>query len=828
MITAVLIFAQHGFSQMLPDTCVASTWSTNGRVTSIVPVGDIVYIGGLFTKIGRYTGGNAIFDMATGATEMVFQKQFSETNAICPDEKGGWFLGGSFPKWGGQFIIHIFSDGAIDTTWKTKLFGDRINAIIKRGDSLFVAGNNLVNDASVKWSNVAVLDATTGLLITAWNPKINKTVNTIAIHENIMYVGGTFDSVGGRKQCNIAALDLTTGNALSWNPAPNPTGYVFALAVSGKVVYAGGVFITIGGQGGPFFAALDSSSATALSWNVSPNNSVGTIVTNGNNVYIGGNFTKISGLDRNHIARLDASTGLVTGWDPNADSIVRTMVLNGNTLFAGGIFTKIGGQTRNHIAALDVSTGASSAWNPDLDSAVNAIAVYGSHVYVGGDFTLIGAKSRNFIAALDPKTGQATPWDLGIKGVIVASIATIGNTIYAGGIFDTAGGQPRKNIAAFDAATGNITAWNPRVSASLGNRGYVYKIATGGNTVFIFGEIDSVNGQYRKRIASIDATTGGVTAWSPTIKDQNGNTNIYGICVKSNSLFVCGFIDSVNSQPRHGIAAFDVATGDLNSWNPKLSCIGCQTTSSSCLSVKIIDFNDSNIYITGSFDYVNGQLVPADSMSGLACISKIILDVKTGTAVPWHFETTGALNVMLRIDTIVYAGGSFTDIGPVIYSQRRLGLAAVASSTWFPLSWNPTVTNTVTSDLTINAMVKYGNAMYVGGNFNSIGKQERPYFAQFGNYSPLVQTRHDIKKVVFVETIALRGKSVRYKLESQNHVQLSVFDLRGRKITLVNKTQAPGSYSYDLRNCRLCEGLYVLRFEAGNTKATRVMTVAGP
>jgi len=97
----------------------------------------------------------------------------------------------------GNSLSIFFSDGAIDTTWKTKLFGDRINAIIKRGDSLFVAGNNLVNDASVKWSNVAVLDATTGLLITAWNPKINKTVNTIAIHENIMYVGGTFDSVGG-------------------------------------------------------------------------------------------------------------------------------------------------------------------------------------------------------------------------------------------------------------------------------------------------------------------------------------------------------------------------------------------------------------------------------------------------------------------------------------------------------------------------------------------------------------------------------------------------------------------------------------------------------
>ena len=57
---------------------------------------------------------------------------------------------------------------------------------------------------------------------------------------------------------------------------------------------------------------------------------------------------------------------------------------------------------------------------------------------------------------------------------------------------------------------------------------------------------------------------------------------------------------------------------------------------------------------------------------------------------------------------------------------------------------------------------------------------------------------------------------------------MSAFDLRGGKMSLVNKTQAAGSYSYDLRKCPLSKGLYVLRFEAGNIKATRTVTVVRP
>jgi hypothetical protein len=59
--------------------------------------------------------------------------------------------------------------------------------------------------------------------------------------------GGNFTQVGGHIRNNIAALDLTNGNATAWDP--NADGQVSALAVAGNRVYAGGLFTTIAAEG---------------------------------------------------------------------------------------------------------------------------------------------------------------------------------------------------------------------------------------------------------------------------------------------------------------------------------------------------------------------------------------------------------------------------------------------------------------------------------------------------------------------------------------------------------------------------------------------------
>jgi hypothetical protein len=67
---------------------------------------------------------------------------------------------------------------------------------------------------------------------------------------------------------------------------------------------------------------------------------------------------------------------------------------------------------------------------------------------------------------------------------------------------------------------------------------------------------------------------------------------------------------------------------------------------------------------------------------------------------------------------------------------------------------------------------------------------------------------------------------ISYELPSINDVRLTVYDLVGREVaTLVNATQAPGSYKVTFEGANLPTGLYLYRLSAGNFVQTRKMMI---
>src|SRR5438105_9050319 len=66
-------------------------------------------------------------------------------------------------------------------------------------------------------------------------------VNAVAIDSanNIVYIGGTFSQVCGIPRNKLAAMNLTTGAILPWNPGVNGGG-VTALYVHNKSLYVAG------------------------------------------------------------------------------------------------------------------------------------------------------------------------------------------------------------------------------------------------------------------------------------------------------------------------------------------------------------------------------------------------------------------------------------------------------------------------------------------------------------------------------------------------------------------------------------------------------------
>src|SRR5690606_30461268 len=119
-----------------------------------------------------------------------------------------------------------------------------------------------------------------------WNPGANGTVRTLAVHSNVLYAGGSFTQARGQPRNHLAAFTVANGAApgksatlLDWNPGAN--NWVETLAVHDNVLYAGGGFTQARGQPRNRLAAFTvangatpGNTAALLGWNPGPVNPV--------------------------------------------------------------------------------------------------------------------------------------------------------------------------------------------------------------------------------------------------------------------------------------------------------------------------------------------------------------------------------------------------------------------------------------------------------------------------------------------------------------------------------------------------------------------------
>ena len=108
-----------------------------------------------------------------------------------------------------------------------------------------------------------------------------------------------------------------------------------------------------------------------------------------------------------------------------------------------------------------------------------ALAYAHGVVYAGGEFGnarrpgqagSAGAVARTYLAAFNSTTGalissfHPTITEAGTAsdpGVYAMALSPNGQTLFVGGTFDHVDGSARANLAAFDTATGALTSWAP-------------------------------------------------------------------------------------------------------------------------------------------------------------------------------------------------------------------------------------------------------------------------------------------------------------------------------------------------------------------------------
>ncbi len=367
------------------------------------------YAGGTFSEVGAAAAGNVVHITAGKAVDTTWAPAVTRTTGGSPSVRALLLVGGTLYI-GGQFT--------------------HVDGIPRR------------NLAAL---SVPACGAAAAAAVTAWDPSPSNVVYGLAPGRtgmNTLYAVGAFNNFGqgpgSTMRRKVAEVQTTgTGAVTDWNPDANSNATLLAVTTGTTGVYVGGSNLTsIGGEARSYLAELDPVSGQATSWNPAPDGAVHSIYWRRTSVadsvaaaaqlptlLIGGSFSHIgqplpgTGQPmRNKAAELGASDGgFATPWDPSLNSTAPTIgaaydilpVTTSSTIVAGG-FSTVGPVARGRLAETDRGTGAVLDWTPTPDAGVFGLShrpsgnklVAPPVLAAGGSFSNLGspAQQRRMLA----------------------------------------------------------------------------------------------------------------------------------------------------------------------------------------------------------------------------------------------------------------------------------------------------------------------------------------------------------------------------------------------------------------------------------------------
>jgi hypothetical protein len=492
---------------------ITNTFSAIVKATAVDIPTNTIFIGGSFNSAGGQPRiGVARISLTTGlatgwtantnATGYVEDILLSGTTL---------FIGGSFTTMNGAARISIAAVPTLTTgvlPWNPVLDGfDYVYDMSIAGNTLYFAGYfDSVN--ALPRANVAAVDISTGLL-QSWAPRPNESLYSINATGTSVFFAGSMNGVNwASRNEGFALFDDATDQVWPFQLDLNG-GVVNTIAVKDNILYIGGQFVAINKTPRRNLAAIDLTTGQVLPWNplvfglgaTDPAVSVYSMKIKDNTLYIGGKFYAINVVTtiRPGLAAVDLTSGIVTNWNPSVgdgkttNEIVNSIDIVGNTVYAAGLFSLLSGnQPRANIAAIDATSGAILPWAPVSNGMVDKIRVSGNLAYVVGEFgNGVGGSVRLYrIAALDLSSNLATAWNPTFINGAVYDIAISGPDLYVGGYYDTVANQPRPGLSSFSIATGSLKSWKPDAGSNSDGQYNINSIASSDTKIYVAGSFD--------------------------------------------------------------------------------------------------------------------------------------------------------------------------------------------------------------------------------------------------------------------------------------------------------------------------------------------------
>jgi hypothetical protein len=386
-----------------------------------------------------------------------------------------------------------------------------------------------------------------------------------------------------------------------------------------------------------------------------------------------------------------------------------------------------------------ISSTALSTWQ--TNNIVWAMAYAHGVLYVGGVFTSVrppgtplgtGEVARTYLAAFNSTTGALiTSFNPSITetggsagpGVYALTVSPDGNTLYVGGVFDHINGSYHDNLASFNTATGALNnSWAPSATAKVDT----LSVSPNGSAIYLGGNFSHVDGVARTYAGAVNAS-GAVLPWAPVL-----NSTVYSLAVApdNSQVVLGGYFQTINGVSQNAAGAVDPTTGTVNvpwganivPWNPGT----CTST------VK-------NVVISGSTAYLAGEGNGGGCFDGDFAVSLGSTD-----SLLWQNDCLGATQALEVVNGYLfkgshahdcaYAPGGFPQVsqggGWVTWHLLDQSVADGTVGHWTP-DTNVGTTSPGTGNLGPHSMATDGTQLFVGGDFTTVNSVQQQGFAIF-------------------------------------------------------------------------------------------------
>ena len=699
-----------------------------------------------------------------------------------------------------------------------------------------IAGGAFTTAGGVTVNNVAQWD---GSSWSAMNTGLFASFNGFQPFNGLLYaICGT--TVSGTPSSFIA-----NWNGSSWHQSPTFVRTTFnAITAKTGAVYVGGSSTT--GQGGPAAGVFqtDGTNLFSLAGSITGTTN-GLVIFSGELVDVGA-FTAADGRLANRIARWDGTSwgtfgggvatvvnafapfgsGIVSGGDfhqylptySEAHHIVLTtngvmtpfgtgmdgpvtalksytsgsFVNSSSNLVAGGTFGHAGGVAVTNIARWTQSqvvftTPAWIALGAGLNGRVRAIERFNNQVYAAGDFTASGATTVNFIARFNETTKV---WESigGTDGPVYA-LKVFGSFLYVGGSMSNSGGV----------ATGGLARWNGTTWSNVGGffGGSVYALETYGNLLAIGGAYPGFGGS--PNIAAYDGAAYSLLG--------SGGTNgaVRTLHSTGARLYAGGEFTSLGSLPINRVGYWD------GSWHDTRG--GVDNT------VLALSHYHNFVHTGGTFVNVQGGAF-------------------IGTPVYAEFDETGLPQFYRNpFSQTVNVGDNATftavpDSGSTFaYTQQWVFNGAPLSDG--PTGFGSTISGSHSEILNITNVSAHDIGTYQAVLMNGCGS-DSSFAAQLTGPTAVGDPRvsHGDVLQAIGPNPAASATQVSFSLAHAGHVRLSVLDLAGRRVRVIDAgSLAAGEHRalWDVHGddgARVRAGMYFIGLEIdGRSIANRRVTI---